>query len=305
MDKKNWVIAIGFGILLIIPFFIPVDYIIYLIFLIFINATLAVSWNVIGGYAGQISLGNAAFFGIGTYATAILWKAGLTPYLGMIMGGVFAMGLALIITPAFRLRGVYFAISTLIFNEIIRVWMINWTDVTGGASGIILPLPSNYSILPYYFLGLFLMLACIIFAYKLSVSKTGLAFITIREDEDASRSLGVNIFKYKTLALLFSAFFFGVAGGLHVSYLFIAEPHSVFSITWSVAPVFMVIVGGVGTIAGPIIGAIIYSLLSEVLVGIGEIHLVVFGSLLILVILFAPGGIYRLITKKILKIGLT
>ncbi len=307
MPKKReylYLIPIPIVFLAAIPFLTKNAYLITLLYLIFINIILAESWNLIGGYGGQISLGIGAFFGVGAYTSVILINAGLTPFLSVPLGGIMAVGLAIVTTPTFKLRGVYFAIGTLFLPEIIKVVVLTWRSVTGGAAGIFMPIQAKFTAIPYYLSSFFLVMFVLLFTHIIANSKVGIALRAIREEEEAAGTLGVNAIKFKFIAYACCAFFVGLSGGIHSFYLLMLFPQSTFYIMWSVGPVFMSIIGGVGTLAGPIVGAIIFTFLSQVLVMvpiIGEIHLFVLGSLLIGIILLMPGGIVGT-AKKVLKL---
>ena len=273
-----------------LPFVTDKDSLLNLVVLIFLYIILASSWNILGGYTGQVSLGHAAFFGIGSLVTRYLWTGGF-PYLGSLMvGGIVAVLFALLIgVPAFRLKGVYFAIGTLALGQILNITVGNlFPNITS------LPVEdlTTYQLLPRYFLFLVITVITIGSTYLLVNSRLGLGIMSVREDEDAAESLGVSAIRHKLIALTLSAFFTGLAGGAfayyHVSYYF----NFPFTPVWSFDALTMVYIGGQGTIIGPIIGAVFFVLLREFLVlNLGEYHLIVFGVLFILVVLFLPGGI--------------
>jgi branched-chain amino acid transport system permease protein len=277
-------------ILALLPMVIEKDSTINLMILIFLYITLASSWNILGGYTGQTSLGHAAFFGLGSLATRQLWLAGFPIVPSLLAGGLLAVAFALLIgAPAFRLKGVYFAIGTLALAQILNV-------TVGNVFPTISALPaeelSSYQLAPRYYAFLGLAIIVIGVTYFLVNSKLGLGMMAVREEENAAESLGISALKHKLLALGFSAFFTGMAGGAfayyHVSY-YLQFP---FLPIWSLDMLTMVYIGGTGTILGPIIGAVFFVVLKEYLVlNVGEYHLIVFGVLFILVVLFLPGGI--------------
>jgi len=299
------------ALLAFLPRFIEKDSVINLIVLIFLFISLASSWNILGGYTGQTSLGHAAFFGLGTLATRILWIKGFPLIPSILSGGFLAAALAALIgLPAFKLKGVYFAIGTLALGEILNITVGNvFPNITA------LPVEDliAYDLIPRYYLFLGLAVLTITVVYFLSTSKLGLGMMAVREEEDAAESLGVSALKHKLIALLVSAFFTGLAGGAfayyHVSYYY----QFPFTPVWSFDTLTMVYIGGQGTILGPIIGAIFFVIVREFLVlNFGEYHLVVFGVLFILVVLFLPGGLMegwdriqnamkKLINKRVIK----
>lgn len=261
-----------------------------LAFLIFLYITLAQSWNILTGYAGQINLGHAAFFGVGAFVMRHLWISGVHPYVGLLAGGGVALLFGLVIgVPAFRLRGAYFAIGTLGLAEILR-------NTVGNALPVVSTLPAefitNYSLVHRYYLALGLAAATVATLWVLTRSRMGLGLLALREDEDAAEATGVNTLKHKLAALAISTAFAGLAGGVfafyHVSYY-----HQLpFSPTWTFDALLIAFVGGVGTIIGPIVGAVFYILMREILAqSLVELHLLIFGILFILVVIVLPGGL--------------
>lgn len=284
-------------ILACLPMVIEKASTINLLILIFLYIVLASSWNILGGYTGQTSLGHAAFFGLGSLATRQLWTMGFPILPSVLVGGLLAVAFALLIgAPAFRLKGVYFAIGTLALAQILYVTIGNvFPEITS------LPVEDliNYQLTPRYYLFLGLAVLVVGVSYFLVNSRRGLGMMAVREEEDAAESLGVSAIRHKLLALGISAFFTGLAGGgfayYHVSYYY----QFPFAPVWSLDMLTMVYIGGSGTILGPIIGAVFFVVLKEFLVlNVGEYHLIVFGLLFVLVVLFLPGGIIS-IWKKI------
>lgn len=284
-------------ILACLPMVIEKASTINLLILIFLYIVLASSWNILGGYTGQTSLGHAAFFGLGSLATRQLWTMGFPILPSVLVGGLLAVAFALLIgAPAFRLKGVYFAIGTLALAQILYVTIGNvFPEITS------LPVEDliNYQLAPRYYLFLGLAVLVVGVSYVLVNSRRGLGMMAVREEEDAAESLGVSAIRHKLLALGISAFFTGLAGGgfayYHVSYYY----QFPFAPVWSLDMLTMVYIGGSGTILGPIIGAVFFVVLKEFLVlNVGEYHLIVFGLLFVLVVLFLPGGIIS-IWKKI------
>lgn len=292
---RNRILLIIFNIIIIallacVPLFVEKDSTINLIILIFLYIILASSWNILGGYTGQTSLGHAAFFGLGTLATRLLWTGGFPLVPSLLAGGLVAVTFALIIgIPAFKLKGVYFAIGTLALGQILNVTVGNvFPTITA------LPVESlaTYQLMPRYFLFLGLSVLTVGAAYILVNSRAGLGMMAVREEEDAAESLGINALRHKLLALAVSSFLAGLAGGAFAYYHVSYYPQFPFTPIWSFDSLTMVYIGGQGTIIGPIVGAIFFVLLKEYLVlNVGEYHLIVFGTLFILVVLFLPGGI--------------
>jgi branched-chain amino acid transport system permease protein len=274
--------------LALLPLMTKKDSTINLVILLLLYMTLASSWNILGGYTGQTNLGHAAFFGIGSLITRLLWIGGTPFSIAFLAGGIGAVALALLIGfPAFKLRGVYFAIGTLALAQILNLTVSNiFPEMSYN------PNLADYQLLPRYYLFLVLTILTIGSAYFLVNSKWGLGMMAVREGEDAAESLGISALKHKLLALSASAFFAGLVGGAfayyHVSY-YLNMP---FGPEWTFDPMMMAYIGGTGTIIGPIIGSIFFVGLKQFLVwNVGEYHLIIFGTLFILIVLFLPGGL--------------
>lgn len=275
------------------------SYLIYVLFQAFLFLTLAQGWNLVAGYTGQISLGQHAFFGSGAYVTALVWNSGLGGYfdpLTILLSGFFAALLAIFIgIPLLsRLRGDYFALGTLGLGEILRVIVIQGGEITGGSSGLILPSGGYTSIISYYYYSLALCLLATLTVYLITKSKLGLALVAVRDSETAAAASGINILKYKVGAFALGALFTGLCGNLQAYYLFQVTAPNFFSPNWTLYPVIICVLGGVGTVTGPIAGAFVLTALFE---GAKEwlpmIHPMLSGILIIVVILFLPGGILR------------
>lgn len=287
---KIFSIALIIILLIGLPFITDKDNLINLVILIFLYVILASSWNILGGYTGQTSLGHAAFFGLGSLVTRMLWTGGSPLFWSLLAGGGVAVLFALLVgIPAFRLKGVYFAIGTLALAQILNITVGN---VFPNISSLPVDMLASYELLPRYFLFFGLAVITILSSYLLVNSNLGLGIMAVRENEDAAESLGVSALRHKLFALTLSAFFAGLAGGAfayyHVSYYY----QFPFTPVWSFDALTMVYIGGQGTLIGPIIGAVFFVLLREYLaLNLGEYHLIVFGVLFILVVLFLPGGI--------------
>jgi branched-chain amino acid transport system permease protein len=256
------------------------------------------------GYTGYVPFGHAAFFGLGAYTTAVLsYQFGVSVFLTLPLAGIVpTLFAALIGYPTLRLRGVYFAIATLILNFIVEFLIINipWTR---GALGIVLPLLPFPMIIVrtiFYYIMLIITVITIYIAYKILNSKFGLALISIREDEEAAESLGVNTARYKFYTFLISAFLAGIPGGLYASYMSYINPETVFTLYIALNLILMTILGGMGTLTGPIIGSVILVSISEYLryTIVGEWYIVILGILLILIMRYLPRGICGALVEK-------
>jgi branched-chain amino acid transport system permease protein len=275
--------------LALLPVFVKKDSIINLALLVLLYVCLGSSWNILGGYTGQTNLGHAAFFGLGALFTRSAWLAGWPLLPSLLVGALVSVAFALLIgIPAFRLRGVYFAIGTLALAQILYITVGN---VFSDISSLPVDKLTTYQLAPRYYLFLILAVITIAASYLLVRSRWGLGIMAVREEEDAAESLGVSSLRHKLLALALSAFLAGLAGGgfafYHVGYY----PQLTFSPEWTFDSMMMVYIGGVGTVAGPVFGAVFFVLVRELLaLKLAEMHLVVFGVLFILVVLFFPKG---------------
>jgi branched-chain amino acid transport system permease protein len=305
-------ISLGIGLFALLAFLptLLTPYLLGVMILVLYYAYLGQSWNILGGYAGQLSLGHAAFFGIGAYTSTVLFlKFGITPWVGMFAGGILAMiiGLGLgYLTFKYGLQGAYFALATLAFAEILRVVTVN-VDWVGGAVGFLIPskenrlffLSLNKMFFYYIILGMLILITGI--TYWIQRSRMGLYLMAIREDEGAADSLGIRIVKYKLIATAISAFFTALAGTFYAQYLLYIDPTIVFDSSLSVEIILRPIIGGSGTVWGPIIGSFVLGPLSEltrVFLGkVSGLHLMVYGAILMLVIKYMPTGIAGMISR--------
>lgn len=271
-----------------------------LFFLICLHMTMGQSWNILAGFAGQSSLGHAAFFGIGALVTRTLWL-GETPFpLAFLLGGLAAVVFGMLIgAPTFRLRGAYFAIGTLGVAEVLRITVSQNIPFISTMPG---PLIASYDLLPRYYLALGLALATTATAYLLLRSPWSLGILAVREDEEAAQATGVHVLRHKLLALALSSFFAGLAGGVFAFQQISYYPSAPFSALWTFDALLITFIGGLGTIAGPVIGAIFFILVRQQLAAtLVEIHQVVFGILFIIIVLVFPGGLVEA-WKRLLNI---
>lgn len=281
-------------------------YSVHLMITFFMYALMAQSWNILAGYCGQISLGHAAFFGIGAYSTGYLFFAHqISPWIGMLVGILIAMAMAVAIgIPAFRLRGHYFAIATLLIGVGVQIFVQRW-ELVGAASGIFLPIVREQPLLsfqfhgtklPYYYIILaFLGVACFV-VWRLDRSRLGFYFRAIRDEPEAASSLGINVTLYKAYAFMISAGLMSMAGAFYCQFVLVIDPESVFPLALSILVVLMAVMGGAGTLWGPIIGAAVLVPLSEATriyfggTG-GTLDLMIYGALIVLICIFKPEGL--------------
>ena len=291
-----------------LPFIVDAEssYLVFFLFLTFINITLVQGWNLVGGYAGQVSLGQHAFFGLGAYITAITWLRGFTGYfdpVAMILSGlgaaILAVGVGIPLLS--KLRGDYFALGTLGLGEILRVIFTQGGTLTGGPVGLLLPSGVYESMKPYYFTSLGLAVLTTIAIYFIVKSRIGMALTATRDDEVAAEASGIYTLKYKVLAFSVGAFMTGLGGSLQAYYLFHIHPAGFFSLKWALYPILMCLMGGAGTILGPVIGAFFLTGVFELVsIWIPEGHPIFSGGLIIAVMLFLPDGLVRLRLRSII-----
>lgn len=316
-NSKILGIIIAGIVLLILPYFTG-SYFIYVITMIFFYGYLGLAWNILGGYAGQFSFGHAAFFGIGAFTSTLLQiHAGVNPWIGMFLSGVMGLLLGLFIGYlCFRygLKGPYFALAMLAMAEMLRLLAIEWMTLRYPL-GISIPLKGDSfldfqfrSKIPYYYICLFMMVIVLYLSHFIEGRKIGSYFKAIRENEEAGEALGINVFKYKLLAMAISSFLTAIGGTFYAQYYLIVEEESVFGVTISIAVLLGPIIGGAGTVFGPVLGGGILECLSEftrnLLGAYSGVHLIIYGIVLIFVIIFLPHGILgglQLAFRKISK----
>jgi branched-chain amino acid transport system permease protein len=299
------VVAVVLLLMLAPPLFTSNQFLLHLGITVLLWTLLGASWNLLGGFGGQVSFGHATFFGVGAYATMILYlRLGLAPWYGMVLGGVAAVVVSLPIgLICFRLRGPYFSLSTLAVAEIVRLVALNWEALTNGPVGLLITtLPRvafgaravNWeSKVPFYYIIATLAVLAMAATWKLSRARLGAYLLAIREDEDAAEAVGIDTVRAKVLTLALSAFFTGLAGGFYGLYYRYVDPDAVFPIALSVEMVFIAVVGGLATVIGPVIGAVFLTSIGELfrerfLVG----HLIFYGLFMMLAIRYLPEGIW-------------
>lgn len=274
------------------------DYALEIGFRLLLLMTLAEAWNLLAGYGGLVSLGTASFVGVGAYTlTGLVNKADMSPVLAIPLAGVAAALLALLVARAvFRLRGLYFTVGTLALAEALRLFMVNFSGF-GGASGLFL------SVDPPGPLGLFWIALAVFAVASLAMglatgSRFSILLRAVRDDEDAAAQIGVRPFRIKLLAFLIASFLMGMAGALQGLKVGAVEPYGTFGIQWTVNVLSIVIIGGQGLRAGPIVGAVFIVLLSELLADYPALHLAITGLILIVVIRYAPKGLVGLLQLR-------
>lgn len=292
------------AVIILIPILTPNMYIMQVINMICIYIILGTGINVLTGFTGQLSLGQAAFFGIGAYTTALMnTRAGMQFFLcligSVVLTALFGVVLAV---PALKVKGSYLALLTMGFGEIVRIVMINWTPVTNGTAGIIgieSPMILGFAfdtLKKYYFLIMVFVILGILYQNVLIHTRTGRAFVAVREDNEAAELTGIDVTAYKIKAFVLSAVYCGIAGCLYAMMIKYVSPDT-FTNNVSSVILWTAIVGGFGTVVGPVLGGIIMQVLPEALRFLGDWRLVVYGVILLVVILRFPGGLYPYIEK--------
>jgi branched-chain amino acid transport system permease protein len=302
MKIIRWQTIVILALLVVFPLIVGSDYYRHIFIISLMWVIIGSSWNLLAGYTGQVSFGHAIFFGTGAYTAGLCAsKLGISAWWGMLLGGPVALLAGLIIGwVCFRLRGPYFALATIAVGEIFRLVAIDWRSLTEGMEGILI-IQTFRSKLPYYYLVLGLAVCCILAIHLVLKSKWGYYFVTIREDQDVAEAIGISSFRYKSLSLMISSFFTGMAGAFYMNYMAFIDPHVVFSLhDISIMAILVAIIGGVGTVWGPAVGAFIMVWLQEIFRSaffgmlpqwISEAHVLVFGLLVIFVIRYMANGI--------------
>ena len=298
--RRGWPWA-GLVLFLLVPLVQPEGFYLDLLMFTFMYAAMSVGWDIMGGYAGYVSLGHVGFFGLGSYAAALLLvNLGLPVFLTAplvgVMASILGAGLGFI---SLRTRGPAFVIVTLTFTYVAQLLMLDLKSVTGGSKGLFLPLldlPANLVIVPFYYAMLALLVIAVLVSVAIRRSKFGLGLIAIREDEGKAEASGVNTSLYKILAFAISVWFAGTAGALHAQYLNYVDPDLAFEL---IITLNLIIMSLFGIVWGPVLGAFIIYPLSAYLVFLvpsrlaGQVHLVALGIVLVLVVVFLPDGLIR------------
>jgi branched-chain amino acid transport system permease protein len=303
--------------LLALPLVVTSRFAIDIFIRVLLFAFIGVAWNLIGGYAKQLSLGHAAYFGLGAYTSTILQiRFGISPWIGMLAGGVVAMLASLPIGAlCFRLRGPYFAIATIATAQVLMLLFLKFRDFAWGAEGTTIPNLGNAPLMmqfeakaAYYYVALGLLAIGLAITYRIERSWMGYYLVAIGEDEDAAEAIGVNASRIKRDIYLISAFLTALAGTLYVQYIYFIDPPTAFSFNISVEAALVSIVGGIGTLWGPVIGTVLLESTSALLQSwlgssLGGVQLTVYSLILIAVILWRPGGLLGVLTDVYRRIA--
>lgn len=309
-----WQIALSAAVLvaaLAFPLLVKGTFPNHVMIMVFLFAMMGVGWNILGGYAAMFSFGNVAFFGIGAYtSTVLLMNYHVNPWIGLVAGGLMAAGAAAAIGyPCSNIRSHYFSIATIAFAEIVRIQFNNWKFVAA-AEGLSLPiLPESLknfmfhtSKVPYYYIILAFLGLSLLVCWYISVSRMGFYLRAIKESHDLANGLGISFVRYRLYAIMISAFITAMAGTFYAQYILYIDPESVLILPISVQCVLVTMLGGAGSIWGPVIGAAILLPISEVTrVWLGYkgtgIDMMIYGALIMLISAYQPQGVWGFITS--------
>lgn len=302
---RAWPWLVGLCFALAVPLVVRNPFHLHVAMLVLMWTLLGAAWNVLGGFAGQVSFGHASLFGVGAYTTIILLlRAGIAPWWGIPIGGLAA---AIVSLPlgliCFRLRGPYFSLATLAVAEILRLVALNWEAVTNGPEGYLITHLPPFPLLggrvnweakePFYLTLVLLTFTALAATNAVKRSRLGAYLAAIREDEDAAEAVGIDTVRAKVVTLAVSAFLAGLGGGFYAFYFRYVDPDAVLAISLSMEMVFIAVVGGLGTVGGPLIGAVFLTTIGETVRDRFQTgHLVFYGLFMMLVIRFMPEGIW-------------
>ena len=311
-----WWLGLLAALAIVLPLVVTSRFAIDIFIRVLLFGFIGVAWNLMGGYAKQLSLGHAAYFGLGAYTSTILEiKFGISPWIGMFAGGVVATLASLPIGAlCFRLRGPYFAIATIATAQVLMLLFLKFRDFAWGAEGTTIPNLGSDPLMmqfdakaAYYYIALALLAAGLAITYRIERSWMGYYLVAIGEDEDAAEAIGVNVLKIKRDIYLISAFLTALAGTFYIQYIYFIDPNTAFSFNISVEAALVSIVGGIGTLWGPVIGTALLegasALLQSWLGGsLGGVQLTVYSLILIVVILWRPTGLLGVLTEAYARI---
>ena len=313
INRHIILLLVSAAVMLAAPFFITSKFYIDVLTLIFFTAYIGQSWNILGGYAGQFSFGGVMFFGTGAYTSSILLTTfGIPPIIGIVFAIIAGATLGFIVGfMSFRsgLKGSYFALITLAFAELLRV-LANSVEFTGGGVGLFLTYAPGLKDLQFktptgfYYFALLLMLISIVIALWLERSRFGAQLVAIRENEEAAEALGINTLKCKIYAIMIMGAMGGAAGTFYAQKYLYLDPPIAYSIHLSVEMLLVTIVGGMGTVFGPLIGAFVLHIVNEIarhFIDTPGLSLIVYGVILIVIISYLPNGLIGLFRKRMKK----
>jgi len=299
-------------LMIALPWLITSSFALEILVRILLFAFIGTSWNLLGGYAKQLSLGHVAFFGLGAYTSTLMEiNFGISPWIGMVVGGFVGMSASLPIGwLCFRLKGPYFTISTIATANVLMLIFLKFRDFAYGAEGTTIPNLGNAPLMmqfetktPYYYIVLGLLVISLAITAWIERSRVGYYLIALGEDEDAAEASGVDVVKVKRNIYMLSAFLTGLAGTFYTQYIYFIDPQTAFSFNVSIEAALVSIVGGIGTLWGPVIGTVLLETTTALLQSylgnsIGGIQLTVYSLILMAVILIRPTGIVGYFKEK-------
>lgn len=309
LRRKPYILIAGIVLLVLaaVPLMVKSNFWLQIFVLVFLYSYWASCWNIIGGYAGQFALGNGLYIGVGAYTCGIFMLLGLSPWAAILVGGLISVGIAIAVSSlCFRLTGTYFALATVAFLYVARYIMLGnnmfFGVKTGGGLGMIIRWRGGIEYLqftskaPYYYIFLVLLITILLISYYIQNSKMGIYLSAIKTNQGAAATIGINVTRYKMIAQCISAFFLAVGGVFYAAYLNVVDPYTVLGYDLSLEIMLYVVIGGMGTLWGPVLGATVLTLLSQFLrmqfsASIAPLSLVTYGLILALIVRFAPGGV--------------
>jgi len=299
LQKTRWYIL---GLLVLVLSTVPLwgtEYVLLFCLLFCLYLAFSQMWNLLTGYSGLLALGQQSFIGISGYTVAVMCNYyAVNAWLAVLLGGIISVLLALFMSLfIFRMRGVYFGIGTWIFAETLMLWFSNW-EYTKYGVGLFIKPPTPPSMTELYYAAFIVGVGSVVLVYLILRSKLGLGLMAMRDDDAVSETMGVEVFRSKLYCFLVAAFVTGIAAGVIYHFQVFIQPYRAFAIDWTVKLVFIVIIGGIGTIEGPILGAFIYILLSQTLSEYISLSMLILGVIAIIVILTAPKGIMGSLQEK-------
>lgn len=304
LNPRIYVTVIALSLLVLIPLAVDSPFLYHIFVLLCTFAALATAWNIVGGFAGQLSLGHAVFYGIGAYSAVLLMmKFQISPWIGMMFGALLSSAVSLLVSyPCFRLRGPFFALATIAVLEVVRLLAIHQTGLTGGSSGLAAPLNIGLKWMMvrekwiYLVISFGFLLVTLRVSWWIKNSRLGYYLVAVREREDAAMAVGVNSVKVKLIAVAISAFLTSLVGSFQAMYLTFLDPSSAFSLELSIQVAMFALIGGLGTVFGPLVGTVLVLPIAELARGwLSEVgngfHGLVYGVVLVIVVLTIPKGL--------------
>lgn len=304
---RSWVMLGVLVVLLLVPTFIKSNYILQILLIMFLYSYWASCWNIIGGYAGQFALGNGLYIGVGAYAAGIGMLFNISPWISMWIGALVAVLIAVAVSSlCFRLSGTYFALATVAFLYVARYIMLGQSTFfgvrTGAGQGMMLSYRGGLEWMqfrgkaPYYYILLIMLVVILLVSNYIRTHKIGVYLSAIKTNQGAASTIGINVVRYKMYAQIACAFFMALSGSVYACYLMTVDPYTVLGYNLSLEIMMYVVIGGMGTLWGPVLGGATLALVNQVLrvqfsASMSSLSLVAYGIILCIVVLFAPNGL--------------